>query len=88
MPGHAYFPKGVCASRITFRLKDGALHGVRFEGGCDGNAKGLARLVEGRPAREIASLLRGVQCEDKGTSCPDQLALALAEALEPPRPKK
>jgi len=46
-----------------------------------GNLKGISKLVEGHDAQEIIDLLKGNQCRDKGTSCPDQLALALEAAL-------
>ena len=81
MTCHEYAPEGVCASRITFCLENGILRTLRLEDACDGHAQALARLVEGRSATEIIVLLRGIDCEGKGTSCPDQLTLALQEAL-------
>jgi uncharacterized protein (TIGR03905 family) len=49
--------------------------------GCDGNLKGLCALLRGRPAAEAIQALRGIRCDDKPTSCPDQIALCLCEAL-------
>ncbi len=69
---------GVCSRSIAFDVApDGTVHSVCFEGGCNGNAQGIAKLVEGRPAGAIVSLLSGICCEGKPTSCPDQLARAL-----------
>ena len=56
-------------------------HNVSFVGGCDGNLKAIGKLVEGADAKEIASLLRGNDCGGRGTSCADQLARAVEEAL-------
>ena len=71
---------GVCSRSIEFDVtSDGAVCSVCFEGGCNGNAQGIARLVEGRSAEEIVRLLSGIRCEGKSTSCPDQLARALRE---------
>jgi len=68
--------EGTCSRQITIRLKDGVIEDVRFEGGCTGNLQGVAALVRGRKADEVAVLLAGIQCRN-GTSCPDQLAQAL-----------
>ena len=76
-----YRPKGVCASRITFDLEDGKVKNVSFTGGCNGNAKGVSRLVEGMDAHDVISRLEGTTCGFKNTSCPDQLAQALKTAL-------
>ncbi len=78
---HTYKTKGTCSSKIDFDLEDGIVQNVRFTGGCNGNLKGISALVEGKRAEEIASLLQGVQCGMKGTSCPDQLSRALTEAM-------
>ena len=57
------------------------IHDVKFQGGCSGNTQGVARLVEGMDAKEAISRLEGIRCGFKPTSCPDQLAKALKEAL-------
>lgn len=72
-------PEGICADRITVTLDDGeVVNEVVFEGGCDGNAKAMARLLKGMPADKVVALLAGVDCDGKGTSCADQLAKGLA----------
>lgn len=81
MMRHTYTPQCVCATEITFDLDGDILHNVRFSNGCDGNAKAVASLVEGMPAREVLRRLKGIDCDGKGTSCTDQLAIALEKAL-------
>ena len=77
-----YIPSGVCCRKIWFTIDDdNKLHDVNFLFGCDGNLKAIGRLTEGKDAREIAELLAGNQCGSKGTSCADQLSLAIEEAL-------
>ncbi len=76
-----YRTKGVCARNITFDIVDGKVTNVQFEGGCSGNTKGVARLVEGMDAQEAIRRMEGIQCGFKGTSCPDQLAKAIKQAL-------
>lgn len=80
-----YKTKGTCSQKIDFRLEDGKIYDVVFTGGCNGNLKGIAALVEGMDAREAISKLEGIQCGFRSTSCPDQLAKALREALQSSR---
>ena len=69
--------RGVCPPEIHFRIENGTLQSVRFVGGgCPGNAELVARLLEGRPLKEVLQLLGGIECRNN-TSCPDQLATAL-----------
>ena len=76
-----YQPKGVCSQKIDFDIVDGKVTGVQFLGGCSGNTQGVARLVEGMEVHDAISRMEGIQCGFKGTSCPDQLAKALKEAI-------
>jgi hypothetical protein len=77
-----FSPKGVCSVQIDFDIDDEKkLHNVKFVGGCNGNLKAIGRLVEGKDASEIADILRGNTCGMKGTSCADQLAKAIDEAV-------
>lgn len=77
-----YKTKGVCSSAIELELDNGVIKKVRFVGGCDGNTKGVAKLVEGMNATDAISRLEGITCGFKPTSCPDQLAKALRQALQ------
>lgn len=77
-----YKTKGTCAREIQFEIsEDNKLTNVCFVGGCSGNTQGIAKLVEGMDAKEVIRRLEGVKCGSKSTSCPDQLAKALKEAL-------
>ena len=77
----SFNPRGVCAMKIDFDIDDGKLYNVRFTGGCNGNLKAIGLLVEGKDAKEVAALLRGNDCNMKGTSCADQLARAIDERI-------
>lgn len=81
MKNYSFIPHRVCSRKISFDLDGGKIYNLHFEGGCPGNLKAIGRLLEGRDAREAADILRGNDCGGKGTSCADQLALALDEAL-------
>ena len=76
-----YAPQGVCSRKINFDIIDGKLHNVHFTGGCPGNLIAISKLVEGKDALEIAALLEGNQCGMRGTSCADQLSLAIKSVL-------
>ena len=76
-----YKTKGTCSRSIQFELNDGIISNVSFEGGCNGNLKGIAALAEGKKADEVIETLSGIRCGFKSTSCPDQLAKALHAAL-------
>lgn len=78
---HTYQTKGTCSKQITFDLNDGVVSNVSYLGGCNGNLQGVAKLVEGQKAEDLIAKLKGIQCGMKGTSCPDQLARALEEAI-------
>ena len=76
-----YKPTGVCARNISIELDGGVIRSVAFNGGCAGNLAGISKLVEGMRADEVIRKFRGTRCGLKATSCPDQLARALEEAL-------
>lgn len=77
-----YRTHGTCARVIKFDLDDDQkVHSVEFIGGCNGNGKGVAALVEGMPASEVIERCKGTECGGKATSCPDQLARALQWAV-------
>ena len=76
-----YKTSGTCSKEIEFEVVDGKLHGVRYLGGCNGNLQGVSALVEGMEVNEAIKRLKGIKCGMKGTSCPDQLAIALEQYL-------
>lgn len=77
---YKYKTTGTCAREILIDINDDkTINSVSFLGGCNGNLKGIASLVKGKKIDEIISALKGIDCNFKGTSCPDQLARALEE---------
>ena len=72
---------GTCSQRILFDIEDGIVKNVQFLGGCNGNLQGIGRLVEGMDVHEVIRRIEGIHCGAKTTSCPDQLARALKEAI-------
>lgn len=76
-----YTPRGVCSRNITIEVNDGIIDSVKFMGGCHGNTQGVAALVKGMKVTEAIEKLEGINCNGRGTSCPDQLAKALKQAL-------
>ena len=81
MSKHCFTPRGVCSRGIEVELENGIIQSVKFHGGCAGNTQGVATLCRGMRAEEAIERLAGIRCGFKSTSCPDQLALALKEAL-------
>ncbi len=79
---YTYRTSGTCARSIEFDLdENGVVTNLHFNGGCNGNTQGIAALVEGMKAEDIIRRCEGIKCGFKGTSCPDQLSIALKEAL-------
>ena len=79
---YTFIPRGVCSRKITFEINDGIVSKVRFSGGCAGNTQGLAALIEGMKAEDVIKRLSGIRCGFKSTSCPDQMAKAISEAIK------
>lgn len=77
-----YKTKGTCARKITVELEGKTIKRVEFEGGCNGNLKGIAKLVQGMDIDFVVERFAGNTCNGKPTSCPDQLAIALKAAYE------
>lgn len=77
---YEYKTKGTCSQKIFFDVENGKVTNVQFLGGCNGNLKGIAALVEGMDVDQVISRVEGIRCGMKNTSCPDQLAKALKEA--------
>lgn len=74
-----YKTKGTCSVQIDFDVIDNKIYNLVFTGGCNGNLKGIAALVEGQDIDTVREKLSGIKCGFKDTSCPDQLAKALQE---------
>ena len=73
--------KGICPRSISFSLEDGKVYNIKFQGGCPGNTKAIAKLLEGADAQYVVDMLKGNDCGGKGTSCADQLARGVEQAL-------
>lgn len=76
-----YRPIGVCSQLIRVELDGDTIENVEFIGGCNGNTQGISHLVKGMNVNEAISRLEGIRCGKKNTSCPDQLAYALKQAI-------
>ena len=77
----SYYPQGTCSTEIRFEVADGVLRKVEFSDGCEGNLTGIGRLVTGMKVEDVVAKLKGIPCEGRDTSCPDQLAKALEHWL-------
>lgn len=78
---YEYKTKGTCSQRILFDVEDGKVHNVQFIGGCNGNLKGISRLLKGMKAEDAIARMEGTTCGPRPTSCPDQIAQNLKRAL-------
>ena len=76
-----YKTHGTCSSEIELEIQNGIITHCKFIGGCKGNTQGLARMVIGCNAEEVAQRLEGIPCRGN-TSCPDQLSKAIHEYHE------
>ena len=76
---HTYKTKGTCSTQIDFDIENNKIYNVKYTGGCNGNLKSIASLVEGQEIEEVIERLNGITCGFKKTSCGDQLAKALEE---------
>ena len=74
-----YIPKGVCSMKMIFEIDRNIIKKLEIIGGCPGNTAGVALLVKERTVDEVINMLKGIPCRSKGTSCPDQVAMALEE---------
>lgn len=77
-----YTTRGTCSRLINFDVDGDKVKDVQFVMGCHGNTQGVAKLVEGMDIHEVIKRLKGIDCNGRGTSCPDQLAQALEQYLE------
>ncbi len=79
---YTYEPENVCAMQICFHLEDNIVSNIQFIGGCNGNLKAIAKLVDGWTVEKIEEYLKGNLCGRRQTSCADQLAIAVREAYD------
>ena len=79
---NTYKTKGTCSTEINFEIENNTIKSVQFVRGCEGNLQGISALVKGMNVDDAISKLEGIDCRNRGTSCPDQLAKALKEWKE------
>lgn len=77
-----YRPRGVCSQLMDIEVEDGRILDVKITGGCSGNLQGISRLLKGMGVDDAIERMEGIRCGMKRTSCPDQLAQALSQAVE------
>lgn len=78
------FPNvGTCSKQTNIVLSDDhTIESVEVIGGCNGNLKGICQLLKGMKAEDAIERMKGTLCGSKPTSCPDQIAITLEEALQ------
>lgn len=79
---YEYRTKMVCSQKIDFDIDGNIISNIKFIGGCNGNLKAIAKLVDGWTVEKIEEKLKGNTCGMKPTSCADQLAVAVRQAYE------
>lgn len=79
---YRYTPQGVCSAQMIFEIDNEIIKSLKIIGGCPGNTIGVSKLVEGKTINEVIELLKDIPCGMRGTSCPDQVAIALKEYKE------
>ena len=77
-----YTPRGVCSREMIISAEDGVISDAQIIGGCSGNLQGISKLVVGMKVEDAISRLQGIDCSGRGTSCPDQLSIAMQELLD------
>ena len=78
---YTYTPMGVCSRQMTVEIENGMIRHVDVLGGCNGNLKGICKLLAGMKAEDAIARMKGTTCGSRPTSCPDQISRALEEAL-------
>jgi uncharacterized protein (TIGR03905 family) len=73
--------QGICPKAISFAIDNGKIYDIKFFGGCPGNTAAIAKLLEGTDAKNVVDVLKGNDCGGRGTSCADQLARGVEQAL-------
>ena len=74
-----YIPNGVCAREMIFSIDNNIIIDAKTIGGCPGNSQGVSNLIKGMNIDEVITKLKGIDCRNRGTSCPDQIARALEQ---------
>ncbi len=78
---YRFRPQGVCSQEMIFDIENGIVNDLKVIGGCHGNLQGIGALIKGMRVEDVISKLKGINCMGRGTSCPDQISIALQEYL-------
>lgn len=78
---YKYYPKGVCSREFVFEIEGDIIKDAKIIGGCQGNTAGISSLIKGMKITDVISKLKGIGCGMRGTSCPDQISIALEEYI-------
>lgn len=79
---YTYKTQNTCARSIQFDIDGDVVSNIQFIGGCNGNLRAISKLVDGWTVEKIESYLLGNTCGMRPTSCADQLAKGVRQALE------
>ena len=79
---YKYKTNGTCSVEISFDINDNIISNIKFLGGCNGNLKAISKLLDGQTVEYIEEKLKGNLCGNRGTSCADQLAIAVRKAYD------
>ena len=77
-----YSTQGTCSRFIELTGDNVTVIDVKFFGGCDGNLQGISKLVKGMKYADVIARLKGISCNGKPTSCPDQLCCAIEQLMQ------
>ncbi len=77
-----YITQGTCCNQIRIEIDNNTIKNVEFFGGCNGNLQGIRNLIIGMNINEVVKKLKGILCNSKPTSCPDQLAVCLEQYIK------
>ncbi|MDE7433865.1 MAG: TIGR03905 family TSCPD domain-containing protein [Mycoplasmoidaceae bacterium] len=76
---YTYTPKNVCSTNFEFDIENNIIKSCKITNGCPGNTMGVSKLIVGKTVDEVIKILKDIDCRGRGTSCPDQIAIALME---------
>ena len=79
---YEYKTENTCSQIISFDIDGNVITNIEFYGGCNGNLKAIAKLLDGTTVEEIEEKLLGNTCGRRPTSCTDQLARAVRAAYD------
>jgi uncharacterized protein (TIGR03905 family) len=76
-----YKTAGTCSTSIDFEVENGVITYCKINDGCAGNTVAVSKLVVGGKVSDVIKMLKGIPCQEEGSSCPDQLARALEQYI-------